>query len=214
MAAVLACGAAAVLSHRSAAELWKLLQPRPGLVEVTVATASGRAQRRGIRIHRSSSLTGTATTARDGIRVTTPARTLADLRRTAPGDFRRALRQAEYLRLPIGTIAEADGTRSGLEARFLAFCRRRRLPVPEVNVKIGPYTVDFLWRPERVAVETDSFRTHGGAVAFEEDRARDLWLKARRFEVVRVTDRGLTTDPRGTAAALRSVLAAARRAAP
>ena len=78
-----------------------------------------------------------------------------------------------------------------------------------MNARIGPFTVDFLWRRERVVVETDSYRTHGGAVAFEEDRQRDLWLKTRRHEVVRVTDRRLGSDPRGLAISLRAILARA-----
>jgi very-short-patch-repair endonuclease len=112
---------------------------------------------------------------------------------------------------PIGDLPEADGTRSGLESRFLRFCRRHRLPEPEPNAKLGPFTVDFLWRAERVVVETDSYRTHGGQVAFEEDRERDIYLKARGYKVARITDRQLDADPAGVAAALRAIL---HRAAP
>jgi Protein of unknown function (DUF559)/Transcriptional regulator, AbiEi antitoxin len=212
MAAVLALGEGAVLSHASAAMLWRMLEARLGIVHVTVPGFGGRARRRGLRIHRSSTLRPRHITHRGRIPVTSPARTLADLRRGAPGPYRRALRQAEYLGLPTGGPPEADGTRSGLESRFLAFCHRHDLPIPEVNVRLGPYTVDFLWRAERVIVETDSFRTHGGALAFEEDRRRDLWLKARGYEVVRVTDQALTADPEGTASALRAILRASRRA--
>jgi very-short-patch-repair endonuclease len=75
-----------------------------------------------------------------------------------------------------------------------------------VNAKLGPYTVDFLWREERVVVETDSYRTHGGAVAFEEDRERDLWLTVNGFEVVRVTDARLEREPTAIAEALRAIL--------
>jgi hypothetical protein len=138
---------------------------------------------------------------RDGIPVTAPTRTLADLRRSAStAEYRRALRQAEFLRYPTAGLPEADGARSGLESSFIAFCRRRHLPVPEPNVKVGPYTADFLWKRQRVIVETDAFRTHGGPVAFEEDRARDLWLKAHGFTVVRVTDSQLASDPAKVAA--------------
>jgi hypothetical protein len=210
MAAVLALGAGAVLSHVSAAMLWRMLEPRTGIVHVTVPSIGGRARRPGLWIHRSSTLRVHDTTHRDAIPVTSPARTVADLRGGPRGLYRRALRQAEYLGLPTGDPPEADGTRSGLESRFLAFCRRYNLPIPEVNVTLGPYTVDFLWRAERVVVETDSFRTHGGALAFEEDRRRDLWLKAHGYEVLRVTDQALTDDPDGTASALRAIIRAAR----
>jgi very-short-patch-repair endonuclease len=139
--------------------------------------------------------------------VTKPARTLLDLRGIAPkSEYRRALRKAEFLRYPTAGLPEADGARSGLESSFIAFCRRHRLPPPQANVKVGPYTADFLWERQRVIVETDAFRTHGGPVAFEEDRERDLWLRARGFTVVRVTDRQLADDPAGLAASLRAIL--------
>jgi len=186
MAAVLACGVGGVLSHRSAAMLWRLLDPRRAMIHVAVTSRGGRAKRNGLVIHRPPTLLPSQTTHRRNIPVTTPSRTLADLRRIAPEwEYRKALRQADFLRLDIGTLPGADGTRSGLESDFLAFCKRHRLPIPDVNVKLGPYTVDFVWLAQRVVVETDSYRTHGGEVAFEEDRQRDLWLKARGFEVVR-----------------------------
>ena len=116
------------------------------------------------------------------------------------------LRQAEFLRYPTAGLPEADGARSGLESSFIAFCGRRHLPAPEPNVRIGPYTADFLWRRQKLIVETDAYRTHGGPVAFEEDRERDLWLKTRGYTVVRVTDRQLDRDPIGVAASLRAIL--------
>jgi predicted transcriptional regulator of viral defense system len=96
MAAVLACGAGAALSHRSAAAHWGLLPPVDGRVDVSVSTRGGRAARVGIRLHRSRSLTSALVVKREGIPVTTPARTIADLRRVAPAwQWRRAVRQAE-----------------------------------------------------------------------------------------------------------------------
>ena len=210
MAAVLACAEGAVLSDRSAAMLLKMLEPRRAPIHVTVMSGGGRARRKGMVVHRRSTLLPSQTTSHLGVPVTKPARTLVDLRRTAPRwEYRKALRQAEFLRLPLGDAGgtDADGTRSELESDFLAFCRRHGLPQPEVNARVGPFAVDFLWRRERVVVETDSYRTHGGAVAFEEDRERDLWLKAHRHEVVRVTDVRLGSDPHGLAEALRTVLA-------
>jgi predicted transcriptional regulator of viral defense system len=106
MAAVLACGESAALSHRSAAELWGLLKPADGPVHVTVPGVGGRSKRAGINLHRSRCLTNSDTTRRYGIAVTTPARTIRDLRRTAsPKLVRRAIRQAEFDRLPIGKHA-------------------------------------------------------------------------------------------------------------
>lgn len=189
MAAVLACGPGAALSHRSAAELWELLPRRDGPVHVTVPTVNGRRQRPGLRIHRSSTLTDGERTRRNGIDVTTPARTLRDLPATVPSFLvRRATRQAEFLGLDLGGI-ETDGTRSDLERAFLRLCRRHRLPSPEVNARIGPYAVDFLWREQRLVVETDGFAAHRGRQAFEDDRARELYLHARGYRVRRFSDR-------------------------
>jgi predicted transcriptional regulator of viral defense system len=138
MAAVLACGNGAVLSHRSAAALWKLLRPESGVVEVSTSSQNGRSKRRGIRLHRCQSLTGGTTTRRFNIPVTTPARTVSDLRRVvSPRLWRRAVRQAELAGFALGPEVEGDGTRSDLELDFLRICRRARLPAPEVNVKVG-----------------------------------------------------------------------------
>ncbi|MGH2954890.1 MAG: type IV toxin-antitoxin system AbiEi family antitoxin domain-containing protein [Solirubrobacterales bacterium] len=118
MAAVLACGPDAALSHRSAAGLLGLLRPRENAwVHVTIPGTAGRKRRRGIHLHRSPYLTNPLTTTRNGIRVTTPARTIADLKLTAPAhEVRRATRQAEFLGLPLDH--PTDGTRSDLERLF------------------------------------------------------------------------------------------------
>jgi very-short-patch-repair endonuclease len=207
MAAVLALGERAVLSHRSAAELWELLPVRQGVVDVTVPTTAGREKRKGIRVHRSPSLPRTAITDRRRIAVTSPARTLADLRPTlAAEQYRKALRQAEFLGLDLGPVP-SDRTRSELERLLLRVCRRHGLPPPEVNAKIGPFTVDFLWCDRRLIVETDGYGSHSGRQAFEDDRARDLRLKLMGFEVVRFTHRQVTGDSAAVAAALGALLA-------
>jgi very-short-patch-repair endonuclease len=204
---VLACGESAVLSHRSAAELWGLLPAGDGPVHVCVPTSAGRRQRPGLRLHRAPALTSDATTRRKSIAVTTPARTLRDLPRVAPpAVVRRATRQAEFLGLDLGAI-ETDRTRSDLERAFLRLCRHHRLPPPEVNVRIGPFTVDFLWRPHKLVVETDGYAAHRGRQAFEDDRARELYLHARGFRVRRFTDNQLLGHPGAVAGAVRAELA-------
>ena len=206
MAAVLACGTGAVLSHRSAAELWRLLDPRPGPIHVTIPTDAGRKQRRGLKLHRSPFPPDAATTRRSGIAVTTPARTLRDLARAEPAHaVRRATRQAEYLGLALGNI-RTDGTRSELEAAFLALCRRHRLPLPEVNVRVGPYTVDFLWREQRLVVEVDGYAAHRGRQAFEDDRARDLCLHSDGLRVRRFSHLQVAREARDVVAAIRAEL--------
>jgi very-short-patch-repair endonuclease len=218
MAAVLACGPGAALSHVSAGWLWGMLrndrrpsadplddQPDGGISHVTVP---GEGRRRfGIKVHRSTTLHPSQVTRRLGIPVTTPSRTLADLRRSLPPKrFAAARREAEFLGLPIDADLEPDGTRSDMEAVFLALCRRHRLPEPEVNARIGQYDVDFLWPERRLAVEVDGWDTHRTRSAFEEDRAGDLKLKLLGYEVVRFTWRQLTEDPAAIASAVRELL--------
>jgi very-short-patch-repair endonuclease len=205
MAAVLACGPGAALSHRSAAELWALLAPEGGLVHITVPTDAGREHRTGLLIHRSPSLQKAATTVRDGMTVTTVARTLVDLRGSIPAwERRRAIRQAEFLGLRTGL--GTDRTRSDPEADFLRLCRRHRIPAPEVNQPIGRFTVDFLWREQRLIVETDAWTTHRGSQAFEDDHQRDLEPAALGFHVRRFTATQIRQQPAVVAAAVRREL--------
>jgi very-short-patch-repair endonuclease len=206
-AAVLACGKGAVLSHRSAAELWKLLEPRIGTIHVTVADTGGRRRRRGLAIHRSSSLTDADRTRIDGIALTTSARTIADLRRAGnEADLRRALAQASFKRLDVGEERSEERSRSELERRFLRFCHGNRLELPLVNAALGPYAVDFHWPQAKLVVETDGWRAHRGRQAFEDDRARDVYLRSRGYEVLRFTWRQLEKDPSAVLSLLRRYL--------
>lgn len=206
MAAVLAHGQPAAISHQSAAALWGILR-RPAVVHVTVPGRGGRAQRPGIRLHHSLSLNEDHVTIRWSIPVTNPSRTLQDLRRLLPQpQFRAALQKAEYLGLPIEAEHEPDQTRSELERRFLALCDRHRIRTPEVNARIGPFTVDFLWSRSRLIVEVDGYRSHGSRAAFEHDRQRDLELKLRGYEVLRFTWLQLADRGAEVAAALRQLL--------
>jgi len=139
------------------------------------------------------------TTHRHNIPVTTVARTIQDLRATAllpPHLLRRAMRQAELKGYCLDGV-ESDRTRSDLESLFLAVIRphRDRIPHPEVNPKLGRWTVDFLWRQERIVVETDFWSYHRGSVAFEDDHARELDLRAAGYTVLRYTDLQLESEP-------------------
>jgi len=210
MAAVLASGRDAALSHASAAAHWSLLRPIAGPVDVSVPTQAGRRRRPGIRLHRRASLRSEDIVRHRGIPVTTPARTIADLHgAVSPRLVRRATRQAEILGLLRGSGVATDRTRSDLERDFLRFCRRHGLPAPEVNVRVGGWTVDFLWRAERVVVETDSLGYHRGSVAFEDDHARDLDLRAHGYDVRRFTGRQLRQNPAQVAADIQDALACA-----
>ncbi|MGH2975617.1 MAG: endonuclease domain-containing protein [Solirubrobacterales bacterium] len=180
-----------------------------------VAGDAGRARRSGIRVHRSRSLETTDVILRNGVPLTTPARTIADLQWAVaarlPGapsgrQLRRATRQANVLGLPMRDEDAKDRTRSDLEELFLRLCRRHRLPRPEVNVRIGPCLVDFLWRERQLIVETDSYLFHRGKAAFQDDRTRDLELRRRGFEVLRLSERQVEEKPDRVAEVLRVAL--------
>ena len=100
-----------------------------------------------------------------------------------------------------------DRTRSDLERDFLRLCCRFGLPRPEVNVKVGRWTVDFLWRDEGIAVETDFYDYHRGRIAFQDDHARDLDLRRRGFDVRRFSELQVNDQPAEVAADLRDALA-------
>jgi len=207
MAATLALGDSAVLSHLSAAMLWKLMPAETGFPHVTVPGNGGRSQRSGIVIHRSPTLASRCCSMRNGIPVTSASRTITDLRRSQPLEtVRRAIRQAEFLGLPLDSTIERDGTRSGLERAFLDLLRRHGLRAPEVNAKVGRFRVDFHWRAECLAIETDGWAGHRGREQFEDDHSRGLELAKRGIELVRLTERQLTGDQRGVAAFLRKRL--------
>jgi very-short-patch-repair endonuclease/predicted transcriptional regulator of viral defense system len=210
---VLECWGAAV-SHCTAACLWGLLSAADRPTDVMVSRAGGRRSRLGIRVHVSRHFGESDVTSRRGIPVTTPARTIDDLRRaTAAGgagalsarDLRGAIRQAEVEGLVVGEVG-TDRTRSDLERDFLRLCRRHSLPAPEVNVRVGPHLVDFLWRSGRLVVETDGYRYHRGRIAFQDDRARDLDLRRLGYEVLRLSERQVNEEPGRVAEAVATAL--------
>jgi len=196
-----------VLSHSSAAALWRFLRPLPGPVHVTVGAAVRRKPRPGLRIHRSRSLARGDITYRHGIAVTTPARTIEDIRdEVEPYLFRRALRQAELVGHRVPHLGRVKRTRSDLELLFLAFCDEHGLSRPLVNRRVHGHRVDFFWPEQRLVVETDSWEYHRGSVAFEDDHGRDLELRAHGITTRRYTGDQLETAPEEIAADLRAAM--------
>jgi len=210
MAAVLACGEKAALSHFSAAVLWGMLTTE-GRIHVTAPTCRARA---GLVVHRAS-LVGDVGR-RAGIVVTTPARTLIDLADVAPRrTLERAIDEAEYLRLDCTGLAPRHGrrgsgtltsvlavhaagstrTRSELEEIFLALCNRHDLPRPEVNVHVEGYECDFVWREQRLIVETDGAAAHGTRRAQRRDPVRDADLMIAGWRVWRLSYEQLLREP-------------------
>ena len=224
MAAVLACGEGAVLSHRSAACLWDLVRGAPRTVHVT---ARNRHARQGVTAHRTRRLPASDITEHEGIPTTTVARTLVDIARelddralaravnearllhgltpaALAGTLRRVSGEARLKRL---LVASADRpTRSALEDEFLRFAARRGLPQPEVNRRIAGSEVDMLWRAQRLAVELDGRRYHDTERGFELDRVKDAELLAAGYRVVRITWARLTGDPMRVERLLRRLL--------
>lgn len=232
-AALLSCGDGAVLSHRTAADLWGMRPSNAHVFDVTIPSRSGRQRRRGLRVHRGP-LPASEVTSHHGLPVTTPARTLLDLAAAlTPRALERALDEAERLglfdaeevdavldanrcrsgraRLAAVLAAHRPGTtrtRNGLEELMLGLCRANCIPQPRVNAQVGPYYPDFLWPEQRLIAETDGRATHRTMAAFERDRARDAYLTSMGYRVVRYTKRRLTREPEAVVRELRLLLAA------
>jgi hypothetical protein len=207
LAAVLAAGDGAALSHSSAAALWQFLRPIPGPIHLTVDAAVRRRPGTGLQLHRSRIFTASQITKRHGIPVTIPERTIEDIRTAVePYLFRRALRQAELGGHRVPHLSVTRRTRSDLELLFLALCDDHGLPRPLVNSRVHGYLVDFYWPEHRIAVETDSWEYHRGSVAMEDDHARDLALHSDGIETRRYTGAQLETEPVTVCADLRAQL--------
>jgi predicted transcriptional regulator of viral defense system len=237
MAAVLACGPAAVVSHRTAAALLGIRNSSSALVEVTAPRSRGRS-RAGIRVHSGATLEPRDAATVRGIPCTSVARTLLDLAGVLDRrQVERALEQAEVMRvLDVRTVEEVLGraagrrggalleaaiarfepggsaTRSELEERFLGLVRQAGLPEPRANHWIalpgGGVEADFAWPEHTLVVETDGHRVHGTRHAFERDRRRDRRLLLAGWRVARVTWLQVEREPEELAGTLRGLLGA------
>ena len=230
LAAALACGTGAAVSHRSAAALWSLLPAQDGGVEVT-APVRGRGHRPGIRVRHDPALGRDDFVVRDRVPVTTPARTLVDLGASStPRELERALAEAwarrlitrERLRVALeryagrrgaatlrGLVGRQDGpslTRSEAEELLLGLVRRAQLPNPRANALVGRYEVDMLWRSEGLAVEVEGYAYHSSPRAFERDRRRDAELAAAGLRLLRVTWRQIVDEPEAVVARITRAL--------
>jgi very-short-patch-repair endonuclease len=232
MAAVLACGPAAVLSRVSAAILWDLLPAERGTVVVDVTVRSrNRRRREGIRVRCDPRLEPDEVTHVQRIPTTAPTRTVFDLAAVVGSrELDRVLARADRQGLVdqpalsslllrysaragirrLRKLLEGGGgralTRSEAEERFLALVRRAELPRPETNVSLRGYEVDFLWPAGRLVVEVDGFAFHSSRSSFESDRSRDAALTAKGYRVMRVTWRQVVRRPEATVARLAQAL--------
>jgi hypothetical protein len=229
LAAVLACGPLAVLSHGAAARLWGLLERWDG-IDVSVPSAAGRSGPVDVRVHRVPSLDRDDVRRRARIPVTSPVRTLVDLSPLVTRRrMERLLDEAHVLRLctpaqvrlavrgrvgrpgmPLLTSI-LDGhdvgstlTESELEERFLDLCAQAGLSMPTVNEPGVAGRVDFTWPALRLAVETDGWRFHRTQAAVERDRAKEARLVIDGWRVLRFTWRQIVYRPASVIAALRA----------
>jgi len=218
MAATLACGSGAYLSHGSAAQLWGIRRSRR---PHEVLRVSGHRRPHGIWLHQTRSLPDEDVTVEAGIPVTSVERTIMDnagrlderqlehmivdadrgghlvwrdLHRVIEqGNGRRGLRRLRRVAARIDPRA-AD-TVSPLEIDFFSLCQREGLPLPQVNVLVEGRLVDFYWPQAKVIVETDGFAFHNDRAAFERDHENTVALTAAGYTVHRATYRMLKRDP-------------------
>jgi very-short-patch-repair endonuclease len=235
MAAVLAAGEGAALSHRAAGAAWGICASE-GMPEVVVPRQ--RRSRTGITLHRGL-LPADERTVLNGIPITTVPRTILDLATTLDQrQLERAINEAEIkrlwdelslhdllhlyrgrrgnanLRAALHKRTEgATRTKSDLEELFIRFADAAGLPRPETNASVEGLEVDCVWRKQRVIVEVDSWEIHRTRAAFERDRERSRILQAAGWRCVPVTYRQLRYTSGAVASDVRRLLAGATLAA-
>lgn len=210
MAAVLSAGEGAVLSHRSAGELWGILAPAPGSAHVSVPGPGGR-RRADVIIHRRANLGPSEVTRRDRIPVTSVASTLIDLAAVLPARLARAVNDADRLRLidpeRLREMVDQSPRRPGvgilralldrrtfvltdseLERRFLPIARRAGLPLPLTQTEVNGFRVDFFWPDLGLVVETDGLTYHRTPEQQARDRERDQVHTAAGLTCLRFTN--------------------------
>jgi len=218
MAATLACGPGAYLSHGSAAQLWGIRRSRR---PHEVLRVSGHRRPHGVWLHQTRSLPDEDVTVEAGIPVTSVERTIMDSagrlderqlehmivdadrsgrlewrqlhRVIEQGNGRRGLRRLR--RVATRVDPRARDTVSPLEVDFLSLCQRAGLPLPQVNVLVDGHLVDFYWPQAKVIVETDGYAFHNDRAAFERDHENTVALTAAGYTVHRATYRMLKRAP-------------------
>jgi very-short-patch-repair endonuclease len=230
MAAVLACGDGAVLSHSSAAALWRIGSEQRSVIELSLPSPSRR-RRPGLRIHRRPSLQDGDTTAEFGIPVTTPVQTLLDLTpRLDRAGVERMINEADkynlvnppQLRRALDERSGQKGvallrrildrrtfrlTKEELERRFLPLAARAALPVPLTGQWVNEFEVDFYWPDLGLVVETDGLRYHRTPAEQARDRLRDQAHTAAGLTQLRFTHEQVRYEPEHVLAVLHAVAA-------
>jgi very-short-patch-repair endonuclease len=192
MAAALAYGPKAVISHLSALMVIGLRPLKPGDIHVSVPHTGVRRERTGIEVHRRRAL---AWGHSGVIPVTDPTQSLVDAN-LERYELYRALEEAEARNLPVdlpfGDVVRLKHrvqgrTRSDAEAQFLMLCHDHGLPLPLVNQPLHGVEADFHWPQAKLVVEVDGWDFHKERPQFEEDRRRGLVHSAAGFQVIRAS---------------------------
>jgi very-short-patch-repair endonuclease len=227
MAAILYFRGHAVLSHRSAACVWGLLD-RPS--EIALTTTRARHSRPGLTLHRVTELDRRDLRLRRGLPVTSPSRTIVDLAAddeleqavaiafdkglASPDEVRAAVERAPHhkglvrLNRLLETGSATGLTRSKGERRLRALLRAADLPQPLANQPLLGYVADFIWPEQKLILEFDSFLFHSSRQAFEHDRRRDQRLAAAGYLVIRLTWRQLEQEPYAVIARIAQAIGA------
>ena len=236
MAAILACGNSAVISHESAARLHgiPISVTSDARVDISVPSQICRSHPR-IRVHRVQELSHQDISQIEHVPVVTPARTICDLATVlATRDLELAIGFSVRERLvsekKLRACAQRSGRRKGVarifsildaehgpaftrseaEVRFLELVRGTGISEPRTNARVAGLEVDFLWRRERVIVEVDGYQYHGNRHRYQGDRTRDQRLAAEGYQVIRITWQDITD--RGPAVLVSLARALALRA--
>jgi hypothetical protein len=199
-AALLAAGPGAVLAFHTAAGLWGLRRMPQGVVDVTVAGC--RANRRGLRVHRSA-LQPHEVTLLDSLPITTPARTVRDLAPVLPRrDLAKLLddvliaelatfedlAEIPVARAILGVTPDPGRARSRAERRLLETLRRGGFPEPALNAIVEGHECDVVWRAQRIVVEYDSWRYHHTPERRARDRRKQAAVEWAGWSVLRMHD--------------------------
>jgi very-short-patch-repair endonuclease len=230
MAAVLACGPGAGLSHGWAMTSWGFWRRWVDPIEVTITKGDRRPT--GIRVHRSRTLTAEDIVIQNGIPTTSSARTIADIaprrndkqlardvnealhsRFLTRGQLAAYLRRHPDKRLGYFVTAEGGPTRSDWERELPAFLDAFEIPRPIPNAPVAGYRVDALWPAEKLILEQDSWGFHSTRIDFETDRERDAATLLAGYATVRLTWERMIGTPAREADRLKRILASRRRQA-
>jgi hypothetical protein len=233
VAALLAAGPTAFLSHRTAAAIWHLRVLTIRWIDVTVP-GQGREDRDGLIVHRTRSLDDADVTTVNGLRVSSVPRTLIDLsHREHPSEIKRLVTQAirkevldlEQMQRTLERYPRRKGVARKLRPALAAYttttigrmspfeyafddwlATHPEIPQPQRNINIGPYEIDCYWPAQGLAVELDGREFHIAAGDFERDRIKDAYLQRQQIRVLRITPRRFMTDRGGVHGDLLALL--------